>query len=330
MRHFSLRVFVLTLVFAGIIYLPFSLWAPARSISTILRQRPQTTPVQRITTDETKPSGYAGGSAPVAPPQPADKNEDDTPPIAADTETTEVLAPEILPTDTPQEDSSQTTIDDEDEEGEREKKGNSSDAVFSPFYRLDVPDKVAITFDDGPCPGMTEQYLEILETYDVQATFFVIGQQVGFYPETAKKIIAQGSEIGSHSWRHAPLDKLDFDQISTDLEKTAVQIRTSLGQDTLFFRPPYGRGSADVLEAAQELNQRLVYWDVDPRDWENHSPEKIIGTILKQVKPGSIIILHEGRQNTLAALPGIIESLQDLGLQPVSVSALLTAAKQKN
>ena len=315
----GLRIFMGTLVFISIIFYPLPLWAPAKSIPADLWLRLQPAFVQQTIANKAELPKPASNLPPA--PQLAEGATDAAPPPAAATaEAVETSTTETLPADTSQEENSQIAA---------EQKEVPTETPPS-FYRLDVPDKVAITFDDGPCPGMTEQYLEVLQAYDIQSTFFVIGRQASLYPETAEKIIAQGSEIGSHSWQHNQMDQLKPEQITADLEETAAQIYALLGQETLFFRPPYGRGSADVLTAAQELDQKLVYWDVDPRDWKNPLPEEIVKRVMEQVKPGSIIILHEGRQNTLAALPGIIEGLQARGLQPVSVSALLSAADWNN
>lgn len=315
MLQTGLRIFVGILVFIGIAFHPLPPWVPASNKSTDLWLHPRHAFIQRVSVNKTDLSKSAGESPPVF--RPAEETTGNTSPAAATAETIDTIGPKTSSVDAPGERNPQITA------GQRKE---ILPAEIPPvFYRLDVPDKVAITFDDGPCPGMTERYLEILQDYDIQSTFFVIGQQVNLYPETAMEIIANGSEIGSHSWQHDPLDRLKPEQISTDLEKTAMQIYASLEQEILFLRPPYGRGSKKVLKVAEELGQKIVYWDVDPRDWENPSPEKIIKTVMEQVKPGSIILLHEGRRNTLAALPGIIEALQARDLQPVSVSGLLSA-----
>lgn len=190
-------------------------------------------------------------------------------------------------------------------------------------YRGDVDDRVGLSFDDGPHPRLTERYLEVLDQYHVRATFFVVGERVQLFPEAARLVAAQGSEIGSHSWRHARLDELDLETVSGDLASVARQVYATTGQEVTLFRPPYGRYAEPVLVAAQGLRQQVVLWNADPRDWEDPSPEAIIRRVLEQVKPGSIIILHEGHQNTLKALPKIIEGLRDRHLEPVPVSELL-------
>jgi peptidoglycan/xylan/chitin deacetylase (PgdA/CDA1 family) len=318
----GLRIFVGIIVFISIFFYPLPLLAPAKNMTFDLWVHTQ--PARQIQPAFVQPSANQETELPKpesTPPQtlqPGEGNPAVLPQQTATTAAIETSAGETLPTETLQDENLQIKTDTGKEE-------------FLPaetlpvIYRLDVQDKVALTFDDGPCPEMTEQYLAVLQAYGIQATFFIIGRQAGLHPETMGKIIAQGSELGSHSWKHDQMDQLAPKQIAADLQETAAQIYELWGQEITFFRPPYGRGSPDVLAAAKELGQKLVYWDVDPRDWEEPPPEEIVERVMEQVQPGSIIILHEGRPNTLAALPEIIQGLQARGLQPVSVSTLLTA-----
>lgn len=188
--------------------------------------------------------------------------------------------------------------------------------------RVEVKGKVGLSFDDGPFPGMTEQYLDVLEKYDTRATFFMIGQQVNLYPGLARKVVEQGSEIGSHTWRHDRLDQLETEQIFANLQSVAEYVYDTVGKEISLLRPPYGRHSEAVVTVAQELNQQLILWDVDPRDWEDPPPNEIVAKIMDQTKPGSIIVLHEGHKNTLQALPEIIQKLRERDLEPVPISEL--------
>jgi len=184
-------------------------------------------------------------------------------------------------------------------------------------------DKVAITFDDGPYPGKTEQCLEILSQYGIRGTFFIIGAYGLRNPDQLRLIVEQGSELGSHSWAHGRLDKMSREAVLSDLKRVADLIYEVTGQEVRFIRPPYGRYSRTVIAAAEELQQQIVLWNVDPRDWDRASAKEIVQRVMEQVRPGSIILLHEGHPNTIKALPLIIEGLQGRGLQPVSVSELL-------
>ncbi|MCL2336474.1 MAG: polysaccharide deacetylase family protein [Firmicutes bacterium] len=188
---------------------------------------------------------------------------------------------------------------------------------------------VALTFDDGPYPQMTGQYLAVLRKYNVRATFFMVGQRIKDYPELACQVVEQGSEIGSHAWAHARLDKMTGADMSNDLALVNSQVQTAAGQPVTLLRPPYGRYSEALLTAAKQQGYRVILWDVDPRDWENPAPAKIVANIQKNVQPGSIIVLHEGHPNTLQALPLVIENLRQQGLEPVTVSEMLNGQSKQ-
>jgi len=187
-----------------------------------------------------------------------------------------------------------------------------------------VDNMVALTFDDGPYPEKTDEYLAVLEKYNAHATFFLVGQRMQYYPELAQKIVQSGQEVSSHSWSHARLDKMGADSIRQDFELVNEQAQSILGKSLNLFRPPYGGSNSTLLEVAGQMGYYSITWDVDPQDWEGYSPENIVSNILQFAQPGSIILLHEGRQNTLDALPAIISGLRERGLEPVSVSVLMS------
>lgn len=199
---------------------------------------------------------------------------------------------------------------------------------LAPVYRQDVPGKVGLSFDDGPYPGLTEKYLEVLTRYEVTATFFMVGERVRWFPELAQKVTAQGSEIGSHSQKHARLDQEEAAAVLADLQAAAGEIKRATGQQVRLFRPPYGRYSQALLAAAGQVNQRVILWSVDPRDWEDPLPEVIAQQVLAKARDGAIIILHEGHKNTLEALPAIIAGLRQQQLEPVPVSLLLAGREE--
>ncbi|WP_449241437.1 polysaccharide deacetylase family protein [Desulfoscipio gibsoniae] len=192
-----------------------------------------------------------------------------------------------------------------------------------------IDNMVAITFDDGPFPKMTEQYLAVLDKLNAKATFFMVGQRIKYYPELARQVVEQGSEIGSHSWQHAHLDQLTKDAIIKDLNDVADQVQDTVGRKISLLRPPYGGRSDNLLAAARQLGYKVIIWDVDPRDWEDPLPEKIVAGVLEQVKPGSIIVMHEGHPNTLQALPDLIQKLRERGLEPVLVSEMLNQVQSQ-
>lgn len=187
---------------------------------------------------------------------------------------------------------------------------------------------VAITFDDGPFPQMTEQYLAVLDKLNARATFFMVGQRIEYYPELARRVVEQGSEIGSHSWRHDRLSELTAEAIAEDMRLVSNQVQAAVGQAVSLLRPPYGARSDVLLATAEQHGYKVIIWDVDPRDWEDPPPDQIVASVLGQVKPGSIIVMHEGRVNTLQALPVIIQKLRERGLKPVTVSEMLSRTTQ--
>lgn len=200
-----------------------------------------------------------------------------------------------------------------------------SPVFSSKFIRQASKDvkKVAITFDDGP-HFLTGKYIDILQTYDIMATFFLIGIQVEKYPNEAKKIIDEGYEIGSHSYNHKQLSKMSADSIENDFQKSLATIISIAKTDIRFFRPPFGDFNDTVIQTAKNHNLVTILWCVDPRDWQKDNPEQIAQHVIENAENGAIILLHEGRESTLKALPQIIEGLWEKGFEIVSLSELLS------
>ena len=191
---------------------------------------------------------------------------------------------------------------------------------------------IALTFDDGPCPGSTEQILGILRRYQVKATFFVCGQNVERCPETLRRVQADGHIIGNHSYSHSfPFFRSrKFFARQVDLTQAAIERVT--GKRPTFYRPPYGArwlGLQPVLEAR---GLRLVNWSNTGYDWKLGT-EEIVRETLKKLGPGSIILLHDGRNNlppqsvdrsaTVQALPAILEGARKAGFAFVSLEEMV-------
>ncbi|MEN3002867.1 polysaccharide deacetylase family protein [Dehalobacterium formicoaceticum] len=181
--------------------------------------------------------------------------------------------------------------------------------------------KVAITFDDGPVPGFTAEYLGVLNEHQVPATFFMVGTQVKKYPHLAQKIADMGFTLGSHSYQHSRLTLKSPDIIQEDFRKTEA-VFASLGE-VRFFRPPYGDYNDLITKTAQSFGLTSIGWNVDPRDWDSEDSTQIANHVLTHVKDGAIILLHEGKPSTLAALPKIFNGLTEMGYQVVPVADLL-------
>lgn len=169
---------------------------------------------------------------------------------------------------------------------------------------------VALTFDDGPGDA-TEAILQILAEKGVKATFFVLGQCAAEMPELIQKERSAGHEIENHTWNHPDLATLSADQIRDQITRTSPLIG---GSD--YLRPPYGSYNSTVTQVAGSLGIRLVLWDVDTRDWESRNADAIVEQVKVQIRPGAIILMHDGggdRAATVAALPRVIDWLFDQG-----------------
>ncbi len=188
--------------------------------------------------------------------------------------------------------------------------------------------QVALTFDDGPYPVWTAEYLKVLEEYHVLATFFLVGIRAEKYPQLVKKIVAKQCEVGSHSYQHAQLTLKNQQALTEDFQKTITAFKKA-GQEISLFRPPYGVYDRVVLDTAETFGQIGIGWNVDPQDWNTKQVDLIVSRILSRVTPGSIILLHEGRKSTWKALPKILSGLEQKGYQLVTVSQFNSAPAVK-
>ncbi|CEH30901.1 polysaccharide deacetylase family protein [Aneurinibacillus migulanus] len=172
---------------------------------------------------------------------------------------------------------------------------------------------VYLTFDDGPGP-YTKEMVSILNKYNIKGSFFWIGENItNELGNFGTQMIEQGHVIGSHTMHHTTLGKKDKASQKQEIQNTATYIEGKIKHPVRYFRPPYGAVNQGTREVSHELGQYLMYWQVDSLDWKlpNH-PEKILENIKKEVKPGSIILMHE-RSQSVKILPQVIEYLQQNG-----------------
>ena len=179
---------------------------------------------------------------------------------------------------------------------------------------------VALTFDDGPDPNTTPQALEILKRYGVKGTFFMLGKNVSAYPEVVQKVHKDGHAIGIHTWNHPVLTNIPLDEAKHEIMDTKDIIQKVTGIQTNITRPPYG----SINKADQyAVDQVFIMWDVDTLDWKSHNTDAILQEVKKEVRPGSIILMHDIHQTSIDALPTVIEYLQSQGYTLVTVDELL-------
>jgi cellulose synthase/poly-beta-1,6-N-acetylglucosamine synthase-like glycosyltransferase/peptidoglycan/xylan/chitin deacetylase (PgdA/CDA1 family)/spore germination protein YaaH len=202
------------------------------------------------------------------------------------------------------------------------------------------PKKIALTFDDGPDKNYTPQILKILQKFNVPATFFTIGLNADLNSNILKQEIAQGDEIGNHTYTHPDITKISDSQFKLELSATERLFEAVTGHDSLFFRPPYAEDiepespeQIRPLLVSSNLGYFTVGMHIDPSDWSKPGADAIVNEVMRSATAGegNIVLLHDGggnRSQTIAALPQIIEGLQKKGFQLVTVSDLVGSDKQ--
>ena len=198
--------------------------------------------------------------------------------------------------------------------------------------------EVSLTFDDGPDPKWTPLILDILKAKNVKATFFMLGSQAEQYPRLVQRILAEGHEIGNHTYTHRNLSEASDQQIRLELNATQRLIESITGRSTTLFRPPYNADSrpTDVRElrplklVQDELGYLIVLEGIDPEDWGRPGADVIFQRVKQLRHLGSTILLHDAggnRAQTVEALPKIIDWLQTRGDQIVSLGELMHIPK---
>jgi len=187
--------------------------------------------------------------------------------------------------------------------------------------------EVALTFDDGPNPPYTGRILDVLEEYDVPATFFCIGLHAQGHAEELARMTEAGHLIGNHTWSHPFLPDLTHPELERQLLRTDEAIERVTGpRPQRFFRPPYGSGTPHTYSwLGQHSGSTLALWDVDTNDWAMPGADAISRTVLARVRPGSIVLMHDGggdRSQTAEALPAVVEGLLERGYRFVTVEQL--------
>lgn len=190
---------------------------------------------------------------------------------------------------------------------------------------------VALTFDDGPTPGYTEEILNILADHDVKATFYLVGKAIAENMKQAKLIVEQGHEVGNHSFSHSRMVLKSPAFVAEEVEKTNALISQAGFDGDVSFRPPYGRKLFTLPSHLAKQGITTVTWDVEPDSVLalDASAQELTDHALQHTRPGSIILMHvmfKSRQNSMAAVPGIIAGLKEKGYRFVTVSELLSHA----
>ena len=177
---------------------------------------------------------------------------------------------------------------------------------------------VALTFDDGPSGRFTRRLLEGLKERDVKATFLLCGYRVELYPKEVARIAGEGHEIGLHGYSHDPMSDMSKSQVTGEIQKTAAL----LPYDVRFLRPPGGKYNEATIAAARKAGLAILSWSLDPKDWACDDAATITERVVKKVKDGDVILLHDMSDSSVTAALRIVDRLEARGFRFVTVSEL--------
>ena len=186
--------------------------------------------------------------------------------------------------------------------------------------------KIALTFDDGPHPRYTPQILDLLDQYNIKATFFIVGVNATHYSDVLAEINNRGHEIGNHTYSHPHISKVNQTTLKREIEECEETIYQLTDRKTKLFRPPEGMIDSELLKALKNLDYRIILWDIDTRDWAHTSPNEIAEHVINKVSSGDIILMHDyiGKNSpTCEAMKIFIPALKEQGYQFVVVSELI-------
>lgn len=183
---------------------------------------------------------------------------------------------------------------------------------------------VALTFDDGPGP-YTQYTVDTLKAAGAKASFFLVGRLLDtIYNRKEVGVEAKFGDVGDHSWNHFALAGASRRTLKAEILRPRDVIQKYAREQVLYFRPPYGSRDSSLDDFVKSHGMIEMMWTIDTHDSEGATADAIVNTIYNQVRPGSIILMHENRGTTREALPTILQVLADKGLQPVTLTTLLT------
>lgn len=186
---------------------------------------------------------------------------------------------------------------------------------------------VALTFDDGPMPGFTEALLKTLDESDIKATFFLVGEAIEKHPDLAKEIVLQGHQIGNHSFSHKKMIFVSHAFVKNEIERTSELIRAAGYKGDMTFRPPYGKKLFSLPMYLRDNAIPNIMWNIEPEKYDIvKKSELITDYVVKNIKPGSIILMHpmfDSKKIAINSVASIAKKLKDKGYKFVTVSELL-------
>lgn len=183
---------------------------------------------------------------------------------------------------------------------------------------------VCLTFDDGPDPEGTPRVLDVLRQANARSTFFLQGNHASLHPALVSRIVAEGHEIGHHSWTHGAPSTTSAAMLADEVVRTRAYLQSVSGVDSKLFRPPHGKVTMSKLRRLWALQQTVVLWSVDPGDVFQTSPQAFISWFEQHPpRPGDIILLHDKAPVLADALPVVLDLIRERGLSFVTVGDIV-------
>lgn len=189
---------------------------------------------------------------------------------------------------------------------------------------------VAITLDDGPHKTNTLRVVDMFKKYNGRATFLMLGKNVNLYPDVVKKVYEEGFEIGSHSWDHPDLRKLDINAVNKQIIDTQDEIFKITGFEPEIIRPPYGATNSISKQAIADNGMKIALWNLDTEDWRLKDATKIKDAIVNKAFNGAVILIHDIHDFTVNGLEMALEELNEKGYQFVTLETLSQYFELKN
>ncbi|MDO4612737.1 MAG: polysaccharide deacetylase family protein [Actinomycetaceae bacterium] len=180
---------------------------------------------------------------------------------------------------------------------------------------------IALTYDDGPGKP-TARLLDILKQYDVDATFFLVGRSLNGGADLVRREVAEGNEVGIHTWNHPDLSKASVETITREIADTGAAIEKITGVNPPIVRPPYGAINSTVLATLGTLGKASIHWNVDTEDWKNQNADTVYERAMAAAKPGAIILMHDVHPYGPDATERIIVDLKRQGYTFVTIAQM--------
>jgi len=205
--------------------------------------------------------------------------------------------------------------------------GSTTARVTYSHVNVDGP-YIAMTFDDGPSGPNTPRLLDLAAKKHIKLTFFLIGENAARYPKLVQRELAEGHEVGNHTYTHPDLAKMSDDAVRSEIQKTQDAIISASGYRPILMRPPYGAMTPrQRLWVARDFGVKIILWEVDPLDWKEPGPDVVASRIIAATRPGYIILSHDIHSQTVDAMPKVFDALLAKGYKFVTVSELLAMDK---